>query len=341
MRTKLVLLLTLIVALVVGVLFARQVLLSRGLPHDRFAEHTLRILTYSTFISADGPGTAIFNRFEVKHDCRIQVDSVADSGLLLARLKLAQKGVPYDVVIGLDPLLLEHADPSLKWKSLNYGTEDWYDEAVAFKDSRFQPLDWSPLTFIYRNDETKKIPKTFADLLRPEFSHAFALQDPRASSPGLQFLRWVKTLEGDQTVDWLKKFQPNVNSVSASWAFSYGLFKNEKTPFVFSYLTSLAYHWSREKNQHYRAVRFPEGHPVQVELAAIPDNCHECALANDLLEALRGTEAQKTLMEKNFMFPVVKGLEKGTVFSKLPHLKTLTLKSDGNDLHDWDQVFAR
>ncbi|NJL25998.1 MAG: hypothetical protein HC902_13080, partial [Calothrix sp. SM1_5_4] len=49
-------------------------------------------------------------------------------------------------------------------------------------------------------------------------------------------------MKGAGTVEWLEGFRPNVQSVSPSWSFAYGLFKKEQVRFVFSYLTSLAYH---------------------------------------------------------------------------------------------------
>ncbi len=51
-------------------------------------------------------------------------------------------------------------------------------------------------------------------------------------------------------------------------------------------------------------------------------------------------DAQKVIMEHNFMLPAIKGLEEGTVFGELPVLKTLKIQT-GKDLSDWDKAFKR
>src|SRR5262249_9986280 len=148
----------------------------------------------------------------------------------------------------------------------------------------FVPFDWAPMTFIYR--EGTEVPLTFAELTNPKFKGMLALQDPRASSPGLQFYSWVKLIKDADTVKFLKALEPNVQSVSPSWSFAYGLFKKEQAQFVFSYVTSLAFHWGTEKDKRYQAVIFPEGHPTQVEFAAVPDSCRECDLAKEFVLSL-------------------------------------------------------
>jgi thiamine transport system substrate-binding protein len=150
----------------------------------------------------------------------------------------------------------------------------------------------------------------------------------------------VKNIEGANTVEFLEKFKPNVQSVSPSWAFSYGLFKKGQAHYVFSYLTSLAFHWGHEKNREYKAVSFPEGHPVQVEFAAVPSTCAECELGHDFVAAMLTPEAQKIIMEKNFMLPAFKGPEQGTVFGELPVLKARNMQHlVTREFDDWDKVF--
>ena len=79
---------------------------------------------------------------------------------------------------------------------------------------------------------------------------------------------------------------------------------------------------------------------MQVEFVGIPSTCRECALAEKFVEHLQKPAAQKLIMERNFMLPVIKGLEEGTVFAELPELKTIRTGT-GKDLSDWDKVFKR
>jgi thiamine transport system substrate-binding protein len=118
------------------------------------------------------------------------------------------------------------------------------------------------------------------------------------------------------------------------------LFRKGQLRFVFSYVTSLAYHWGIDKDRSYKALSFEAGHPLQVELAAIPADCRECELARDLLRTLHAPWAQTLIMQKNFMFPVVKGLTEGTVFAQLPVLKTIGDAEADSNLDEWDQIFS-
>ncbi len=324
MRNRLVVFLLLGVCLVFVLLFGRQVYLGRGLPRAQFSDKKIRVLTYSTFIGSSGPGREIVDRFKKAHGCDVEVVTSGDAGLLLERLRMAQASTPFDVVIGLDQMMLEDARNKSKWKRV--------------EDKEFVAFDWSPMTFVYRKGAIEP-PKTFDELLDPRFKGRIALQDPRSSSPGVQFYNWVGALKDDGTADYLAKLQPNVQSVSPSWAFSYGLFKKQQADLVFSYVTSLAFHWGVEKDRSYQVVAFAQGHPIQTEFAAVPEGCRECELAHDFVVSLVQADAQKAIMEKNFMFPVLRGVEQGTIFAELPQLKTYETPSKMRNLSDWDKVF--
>lgn len=338
MRSRLTVFILLGVGLVFGLLVGRQLYISRDLPRAEFEVKKLRLLTYSTFVGATGPGGDIIRQFEKDHGCKVEVTSSTDAGLLLERMKVAAVSSPFDVVIGLDQLLIPDAEEQFKWKELFFGKEGRDPIIAEYASKYFVPYDWSPLTFIYRKGDFA-VPESLNDLTDPKFAKQFALQDPRSSSPGLQFSKWVEAVQGDGAEEFLKKFKPNVNSVSPSWAFSYGLFKKEQTRFVWSYLTSLAFHWGVENERDFRVVEFKDGHPAQVEYMAIPDACRECELAEKFVEAMLKPESQKLIMEKNFMLPVIKGLEAGTVFGQLPQLKILKT-APGKDHKPWDRVFG-
>jgi thiamine transport system substrate-binding protein len=333
-RGRLVAVLLVGVGLVFSLLVARQLVLSRSLPHAQFSEHKLRLLTYSTFVGASGPGHEIIERFEKENGCTVEVATSTDAGLLLERLKLA----PADVVLGLDQLLLEQAQKEFQWQEIPEDRAIHAPEAAYMPDPHFAVFDWSPLTFVYRSDGGP-VPKTVDEMLSPKYVKQFALEDPRLSTPGLQFYRWIQALKGAQTAAWLKSFQPNVNSISPSWAFAYGLFKKKQTRFVFSYLTSLAFHWGDEKDRSYQVLSFPEGHPIQVEIMAIPAACRECDLAQKFVRLVQSEWAQGLIMKKNYMFPVRGGLVPDSLYGELPRLKTIATPVT-KDMSDWDKVFG-
>lgn len=338
MRSRLAVILILFTAITVGLLFARQLYIYRDLPRPADDRQKLRLLTYSTFVSSTGPGAEIIARFEKENNCVVEVVSSGDAGLLLERLKLGVAGVPFDVVLGFDQILLPEADAQFEWQPQAFAVSSRHPTLAEFIHPHFLPYDWSPMSFVYRKGSSGPVPRNFADLIRPEYKGQIALQDPRSSTPGLQFLQWVKAVESDKSESFLQQLKPNVHSVSPSWSFAYGLFKKEQVRFVFSYVTSLAYHWGMEGDRNFQILNFPEGHPVQVEYVGVPRSCRECVLAQKFVEELLKPWAQKLIMEKNFMFPVIKGLEEGTVFAELPRLKVIKTGT-GKDLREWDKAF--
>jgi thiamine transport system substrate-binding protein len=198
------------------------------------------------------------------------------------------------------------------------------------------------MTFIYRsatNSEFKP-PVNFRDLLDKRFVGQIALQDPHLSSAGLQFLNWVQTTQSSKTEEFLRALAPNVANVAPSWSFSYGLFKKQQVQLVFSYLTSLAFHWGFENDRGYQAVNFPEGHPVQVEFSGVLKSCKECELAVEFVQSLSDSDSQKLIMQKNFMLPVLSEVTQGTIYEELPKLKVLNKAThQGTNFSAWDGVF--
>lgn len=339
MRARLVVFLIIGVSCVFGLIFARQVWLSKGLDRQPFMEKKVRVLTYSTFVAATGPGPELIKRFQETCNCKVDVTAVSDAGLLLERLKIGGGGAHFDVVIGLDQLMLEQAKTQFVWRELESEGFAWHPDIKPYaQTAEFLPIDWSPLSFVYK-DDGRPVPKAFKELLDSKYRKHFLLEDPRASSPGLQFLNWVNAIAGDQASAFLKSFKDNVQSVSPSWAFAYGQFKKSQGRFVFSYLTSLAFHWGSENDRSYKILNFPEGHPVQVEYAAVPAQCQQCELGVQFVEAMLSEEGQKTIMLRNFMLPVRKDAETGSIYGELPKLKIIATDSR-KDLRDWDQVFS-
>jgi len=340
-RSKFVLLLSGVAVLVAALVFLKWALISRQIPRDGFQDKQLKVLAYSTFLSSTGPAPELVRRFKKSCQCEVEFQNAGDAGLLLERLKLTQNKSHFDLVIGLDQFYAGKALKEWKWKEAGLSAENSarIEDFVKNPDSeKMVPFDYAPMTFIYRSKEVAHPPRSLEELLEPRFRSALSLQDPRSSSPGLQFLSWVERQKGAEAENYLKKLKPNIHSVSPSWALSYGLFKKEQSRFVFSYVTSLAYHLAVEKDDSFSAVSFDEGHPLQVEYAAIPEGCNQCELATRFLNFLAGEEAQGIIAAKNFMYPVLKNFKGPAVFERLPALKTLPLETKMPRMETWDRA---
>ena len=291
-----------------------------GRPHDPVDAHAgLRVMTYSSFMSAWGPGPDLAKKFKDETGIAVEFQDAGDAGLILEKLKL----FPVDVVVGLDGLSVPMAKARLKWQG------------------DFVEIDHAPLAFIYRTGEIEP-PVSLEDLLSPRFKGAIALEDPRTSTPGLQFFLWVLDEMGEaKGFDFLKALKPNIHSVSSSWSGAYGSFTKKQSKIAFSYLTSPLYHLLEEKDSSYVAAVFATGHPVQTEYAAVPADCARCTDGEKFIQFLRRSDNQAIIMRKNFMLPAVAEAATGTPFATVQAVTVRELRNGPSFLGRRDELFAK
>ncbi len=292
-------------------------LLNRQTKKESFeAKANLRVFAYSSFTNPSGPGPKLKEIFEKSCQCYLEFVEGNDAGMLLQRLKLESQSLGADLVIGFDQYDLQRALSEYKWRKLDFSNLD-IEAAVrpALINNYFVPYDWGILGFIARKNELKAPPKQLDDLLHSEFTRKIALQDPRSSSPGLQFLFWVIKSKGEEEgLRFIQKMFDQVHSYSPSWSMAYGLFQKNQANLVYSYVTSPLYHDLVEKNPNYESLEFKEPLAVQYEFLGIPEFCKQCELAEKFVNLMLSVEGQKIIMEKNFMFPVLKSVKENTPF---------------------------
>jgi thiamine transport system substrate-binding protein len=306
-------------AMVLAAIAALAFYLSSQPGQPSAADDRVRVLSYSSFISSWGPGPDVAKAFEAEFGVSVEFQDAGDAGLILKKLEL----FPADVVVGLDQLTLAQALESREWKS------------------EFVPFDKGAMTFVYRANDLVP-PSALEDLLDGRFKGAIALQDPRTSTPGLQFLFWVLDEMGvEEGFEFLAKLKTNVHSVSSSWSSAYGLFFKGQAKTAFSYVTSPVYHWVEDEAEQYQPAVFPSGHPVQIEYAGVPDTCSACDLGKKFADFLLRPEIQKVIMTKNYMMPVVAGVTKGTPFERLPEVREREWKSLPELLKRREEFFER
>ena len=107
---------------------------------------------------------------------------------------------------------------------------------------------------------------------------------------------------------------------------------------VFSYLTSLVYQWDVEADRSYQAAVFEDGHPYQVEFAAIPEFCRECQLAELFIKTMLSVDGQRVIALRNYMFPAAAGVGLTRTFDRLPSLPLISTPRN-KDLQFWTNVF--
>lgn len=296
---------------------------------DRDNRPTIKVFGSSSFIASWGPGPGLKSNFESFCNCRVEYFDSADSTLLLQRIKSEGLSSGADLVFGLDQFDLENALKAVDWKPIQVDPNGWYDHLKAYLGkSPLVPYNWSPMAFIFRSSENSTLPEKFEDLLDSRFKQLIALQDPRTSSPGLQFLMWLIAVKGeDQAFQFLKQLNSQLQSYSPGWSASYGLFQKNQVLTTFSYVTSPIYHQIEESSNDYVAAEFQSGHPVQVEFMGIPANCKQCELAQKFASMVLSSQGQKIIMEKNYMLPVLSLVSTGTPFEKVKKVKLIENQS--------------
>ncbi|MES2856478.1 MAG: thiamine ABC transporter substrate-binding protein, partial [Bdellovibrionota bacterium] len=299
---------------------------------------SLKVMAYSSFLSSWGPGPDIAKMFQAETGIAVEFQDGGDAGMLLEKMKL----FPVDVVVGLDGLTLAEAKKRYEWRPIEITNVKGFDS--PWREPEFVPFDWGALTFVYRKSEIANPPRSLKDLLHPRFKGKIALQDPRTSAPGQQFLFWVLDVYGEEEgFKYLAALKPNIHSVSAGWSTAYGTFTSGSSKTAFSYLTSPIYHWTQEGDdkRDYQAAIFEEGHPVHVEFAGIPSTCTKCDAANQFAHFLLKPEIQKIIMTKNIMMPVISSVKEGTAFTDVPSVQIRDMKSLATFLEKRTALFER
>jgi thiamine transport system substrate-binding protein len=266
------------------------------------AKDTLTIYTYDSFISEWGPGAKIKASFEKNCDCLIDWVGIADGVAMLNRLKLEGSSTKADVVLGLDTNLTAEA------KATGLFGPHGVDGKAAkvpggWTDTLFLPYDFGHFAIVYDTEKINNPPKSLDELVNGDPAQKIILEDPRASTPGLGFLLWMKSVYGEKSAEAWTKLKPRILTTAPGWSEAYGLFTKGEAPMVFSYVTSPAYHMTVENTTRYQAAAFAEGHYLQIEVAGLIEASPEKKLAQSFLSFMLTPGFQNEIPATNWMLP--------------------------------------
>ena len=299
------------------------VFLKKNHSDGRDGRPVLKVFASSSFISQWGPGPWLKENFEKDCDCKVDFQDGADSTILLQRLKSEGRSGGADVVLGFDQYDLELAGQGIEWKKIKIEDLNFEEEVKpTLSRSHLVPYDWSLLSFVVRKTDFQQLPKKLDDLMKPDLKGQIVMEDPRTSSPGLQFLLWLIQTKGEEKAfQFLKAFNQQLHSYAPSWSTAYGLFQKAQVKATYSYVTSPLYHVVEDKSTDVIALDLSEGHPAQYEFAGVPSTCANCELAEKFMNLILSPAGQKIIMEKNYMFPAIHGVKEGTIFASVPKYK--------------------
>lgn len=259
----------------------------------------LTVYVYDSFASEWGPGPQIEAGFEPVCACDVQFVTAGDGAALLSRVMLEGAQVQADVVVGLDNFLMERARQTGLFA--RHGLDMPADAPEGFSDDTFLPFDWGYFAFVGNADTPA--PGSLAELAVSDLT--VVIQDPRSSTPGLGLALWIKTVYGNDAPAFWADLADNILTVTPGWSEAYALFTEGEADAVLSYSTSPAYHILAEGDQSKVAWSFDEGHPAQIEVAALVASSDQPDVGRAFLAYLTGPEAQAVIPETNWMFPVL------------------------------------
>lgn len=264
-----------------------------------------------------GPAAAIEQAFEAAHP-GVDLVWVAPGGgaEMLSRLiaELTTGGTDADVFLGLSAMDLPRAlqenvfgpcDPLL------VSNLAWIPDELQFDATGWViPFDHGYVTFVVSSGLREDlVPRTFADLLRPELRGKIILQDPRTSTTGLAFLLWTAAHFGDEWPTFWKALLPNTLTVTKGWTEAFSMFEAGEAPIVLSYSTDAAYAYITTGEEKYRVVT-PEGEGYRlVEGMGIVRTTTKLDLAHSFLDIVLSPEIQALIPTSQWMFPVREDVE--------------------------------
>ena len=271
----------------------------------------LVVYTYRSFVRW-GPAAAIEEAFEARHP-GVDLVWVAPGGgaEMLSRLvaELSTGKTDADVFLGLSAMDLPRAlkeDVFGPYDPVLVSNLAHIPEALRFDATgRVIPFDYGYITFVASSALREDlVPRTFADLLRPELRGKIILQDPRTSTTGLAFLLWTVARFGDDWPAFWKALLPNTLTVTKGWTEAFSMFEAGEAPIVLSYSTDAAYAYITAGAEKYRVVT-PDGEAYRlVEGMGIVRTTTKLDLAHSFMDIVLSPEIQALIPTSQWMFPV-------------------------------------
>ena len=288
----------------------------------------LTVYTYDSFASEWGPGPVIEKGFEETCTCDLQFVGVDSSIGAFNRIRLEGAATRADVLLGIDVNVAGEARASGLFAP--HGADlSGLVLPVAWDDPVFAPFDWGHFAFVYDTRRTANPPKSFEELIAMPEGFKVVIQDPRADTPGLGLMMWVRAAYGDRAPEIWAGLSRKILTVTKSWWDAYSMFLEGEADMVLSYTTSPAYHAVVESQTFVKAASFAEGHYLQLELAAVTAASKQPELARAFIAYLMGPEAQSAIPTANWMFPVNPAATLPDAFGDLiKPVKTLAFSAD-------------
>lgn len=300
------------------------------------------VYTYDSFAGEWGPGPQLAKAFEEKTGLKCTMIVVGDGAQILSRTILEGSAPQADVVVGVDNNQVDLARSSGVLEPYQpRDAETIIPEELRLTDDwLLTSYDWSYFAMIHDSRSDVPPPSSLQDLTKEVYRKKLILMDPRTSTPGLGFVAWTVAVFGDKYLDYWKALKPNILTMTPSWSTGYGFFTAGEAPLVVSYTTSPAYHVEYDEGDQFKAIIFPEGHPLQIEGAALVKNAPNADGGRLFLDFLVSREAQEMLPLTQWMYPVNPQVELPASYQAAPQAGRALTVDNGTLAAAVDAVMA-
>ena len=309
-------------------------------------DEVLVIYAYDSFVSEWGLGPQVIPVFEEKYGIKVDLQSAGDAQQVAQKAYLEKDNPIADVLIGMDNNMLKDV---LEMDILDayspLGIEKIDPALVLDPGMKIIPFDYGYFAIIYDSGKIANPPKSLDDLLKPEFKDSLIVMDPRTSSPGLGLFLWTIKSYGDDYLDYWKKLDNTLLTITEGWSSGYGLFTSGEAPMVLSYSTSPPYHVEYEGTDRYKAAVFDDGQYMQIEGAGIVKGCDMPEAARKFMDFVLSKDFQQHVALCNWMYPVNSEVELPKSFDAAPKPGVSLLLEEGempapleDCLSDWVSV---
>jgi len=266
----------------------------------------LVIYAYDSFVSEWGPAGKVIPKFEQAAGIDVELVSTGDAGQVLSRVILEKDRPRADIAVGIDNNLLARALEKKVLEPYRSPNLDRVPLELRFDPTHsVTPFDYGYFAFVYDSEAIDSPPGSLEELTSPRLRGKIIVEDPRTSSPGLGFLLWTIAVYGEDYLDYWKRLEPNLLTITDGWDTAYGMFTGGEAPLVLSYTTSPAYHLEYEQTERYRALIFPRGNYLQVEGMGIVRGGPNPEAARRFIDFILTEDFQVEIPLTNWMYPVV------------------------------------
>ncbi len=275
----------------------------------------LRVMTHDSFSISE----PLIAEFEAAHQVDVQFIKSGDAGAMLNRAILTKNAPQADLLFGIDNTFLSRAlsqDLFLAYESA--GLDQVPEEFILDGEHRVTPIDYGDVCInydkAYFSSKQLPLPKSLADLTKPEYAGLLVVENPTTSSPGLAFmLATIAEYGPEGYMQYWEALKQNGLVIANDWESAYythfsGSSGKGAQPMVVSYATSPAAEvvFAETKLDDSPTASLVGENMCfrQIEFAGILKGTTQLELAQAFLDALLSTSYQEDIPLQMFVYPV-------------------------------------